>query len=56
MSALKTGLGTTAETQNGTNKDTCEINDKNQIKEQYISSQAFYQTPDGRVREITVGE
>jgi hypothetical protein len=56
MSALETELGTTAETQNDTNKDTCEIDDKNQIKEQYISSQAFHQTPDERVREITVGE
>jgi hypothetical protein len=34
----------------------CEITDKNWIKEQYISSQVFHQTPDGRVREIIVRE
>jgi hypothetical protein len=29
---------------------------KNQIEEQFISSQSFYRTPDGRIREITVKE
>jgi hypothetical protein len=35
---------------------TCEIDDKNQIEEQFISSQAFHRTTGGRVQEITVGE
>jgi hypothetical protein len=34
----------------------CEIDEKNRIEEQFISSQAFYRTPGGRVREITAGE
>jgi hypothetical protein len=41
------------ETQIGASKNTCEIDDKNQIKEQYLSSQAFHRTPSGRVRQIT---
>jgi hypothetical protein len=32
------------------------IDDKNWIKEQIISSQAFHRTPGERVREITAGE
>jgi hypothetical protein len=34
----------------------CNIDDKNRVKEQYISSQAFHRTPGGRVGEITAGE
>jgi hypothetical protein len=49
-------LGTTTETQNGDSKTTCEIDNKNQIEEQFISSQAFHQTLGGRIWEITVGE
>jgi hypothetical protein len=29
---------------------------KNRVKKQFISSQAFYRTPGGHVREITAGE
>jgi hypothetical protein len=56
LSALKTGLGIIAETQNDAGKTTYEINDKNRIEEQFISSQAFHRTPGGRVQEITTGE
>jgi hypothetical protein len=41
-------------TRNGASKTTSEIDDKNQIEEQFISSQSFHRTPDGRVRKITV--
>jgi hypothetical protein len=34
----------------------CEIDDKNRIKEQYISSHAFHRTPGGHIWEITAGE
>jgi hypothetical protein len=44
------------EIQNGASKTTCEIDDKNQIEEQFISSQVFHQTPGGRVQKITAGE
>jgi hypothetical protein len=43
-------------TQNGASKTTCEIHDKKSTQKQFISSQAFYRTPGGRVREITAGE
>jgi hypothetical protein len=33
----------------------CEIEDKNQIKTQFISSQAFHRTSGERVQEITAG-
>jgi hypothetical protein len=33
LSALRTGLGTAAETRIGVSKNTCEIDDENQIKE-----------------------
>jgi hypothetical protein len=33
-----------------------EIDDKNQIEEQFISSQAFHRTPGGHIQEITAGE
>jgi hypothetical protein len=51
---LRTGLGTVAETWIGASKNTSDINDNNRIKEQFISSQAFHQTPGGRIREITI--
>jgi hypothetical protein len=56
LSALRTGLGTAAETHNSASESTCKIDDKNRIEEQFISSQAFHRTPGGRVRETTVGE
>jgi hypothetical protein len=56
LSALGTGLGTVAETQNGASENTCEIDDNNQIKNQSVSSQVFHRTPGRRVRETTVGE
>jgi hypothetical protein len=34
----------------------CKINDKNQLKKQFISSQAFHRTPGVRAQEITVGD
>jgi hypothetical protein len=49
-------LGSTTETWNGASKTTSEIDDENQIKKQFISSQVFHRTPGGRVQEITVGE
>jgi hypothetical protein len=45
-----------AETRNGASKTTCEIDEKNQIEEQFIPSRAFHQISGGRVREITKGE
>jgi hypothetical protein len=39
---LETGLGDTTEIQKGASKTTSEIDDKNQIKEQFIFSQAFH--------------
>jgi hypothetical protein len=56
LSALGTGLETTAETQNGASKTTSEIDKKNWIEEQFISSQAFHRTPGERVWETTAGE
>jgi hypothetical protein len=44
------------ETQNGASKITSEIDDKNQIEEQFISPQAFHRTPGGRVHKTTTGE
>jgi hypothetical protein len=41
-------------TQIDAGKNTCEIDHKNQIKEQHISSQLFHRTPSGRVRKTTV--
>jgi hypothetical protein len=43
-------------TLNGASKTTCEIDNKIQIEEQFISSQVFHRTPGGRVRKTTVGE
>jgi hypothetical protein len=38
LSALETGLGTAVKTQNSASKTTRKIDDKNWIKEQFISS------------------
>jgi hypothetical protein len=51
---LRTGLGIAAKTANGDSKTMCEIDDKNQIEEQFISS--FHRSSGGRVQKITVGE
>jgi hypothetical protein len=56
LSAFGTGLGIAAKTRSGASKITCEIDNKNRIEEQFISSQSFHQTPGGRVREITAKE
>jgi hypothetical protein len=56
LSAFGTRLGTVAKTRNGASKTTREIDDKNQLKKQFISSQAFHRTPGERVRETTAGE
>jgi hypothetical protein len=37
-------------------KTTCEIDDKNQIEDPFISSQSFHWTPAERIQEITVKE
>jgi hypothetical protein len=37
-------------------KNTCEIDDRNRIKEQYICSHAFHRTTGGSVRKVTVEE
>jgi hypothetical protein len=44
------------ETQNGASKTMCEIDDKDRLEKQFISSQSFHRTTGGRVREITAGE
>jgi hypothetical protein len=49
-------LGTAAETQNTASKTTSEINDKNWIEKQFMSSEAFHQTPDGRIQETIAKE
>jgi hypothetical protein len=54
LSTLRTGLGTTTETRIGASKNTCEIDDKNWIKEQFISLQTFHRTSGGHVQKITV--
>jgi hypothetical protein len=56
LSTFGTGLGIATETRNGASKTTREIDDKNRLKQQFISSQAFHRTPGGRVREPTAGE
>jgi hypothetical protein len=53
LSALETRLGTAAETRIDAGKTTSEIDNKNQIEEQFISSAAFLRTSGGHVREIT---
>jgi hypothetical protein len=54
--ALETGLGTTVKTLIGASKNTYEIDDKNRIEEQFISSQSFHRTPGERIWEITTKE
>jgi hypothetical protein len=44
------------ETRNRASKTTYEIDDKNQIEEQFPYLQAFHPTTGERVQEITVGE
>jgi hypothetical protein len=44
------------EIQNGASKTTSEIDNKNQLEEQFITSQVFHRTPGGHVQKITVGE
>jgi hypothetical protein len=56
LMALETGLGTTAKTQNGASKTMSEIDEKNRIEKQLMSSQAFHRTAGGRVREIIMEE
>jgi hypothetical protein len=56
LSALRTGLGTTAETRNGARKTSCEIDDRNQLEKQFISSQVFHRTPGGRDQKTTAEE
>jgi hypothetical protein len=56
LSAFGTVLETTAETKNGASETTCKIDDKNRLEKQFISSQTFHRTPDGRVQKTTMGE
>jgi plasmid maintenance system antidote protein VapI len=51
---LGAGLGVAMETWIDIDKNTCETDDENQIKTQFMSSQAFHRIPCGRVRETTV--
>jgi hypothetical protein len=44
------------EIRNGASKTTSKIDDKNQIEEHYISSQAFHRTPGVHVRETIIEE
>jgi hypothetical protein len=44
------------ETRNGASKIMNEIDDKNQIEEQFISSHAFHRTPGESVRKTTTEE
>jgi hypothetical protein len=53
LSAFETRLGTAAETRIDAGKTMSEIDNKNQIEEQFISSAAFLRTSGGHVREIT---
>jgi hypothetical protein len=46
-------LETTAETQIDAGKKTCETDDKNQIKNQFMTSQTFHRTAYRRVQETT---
>jgi hypothetical protein len=49
-------LGTVTEIRNGACKTTSEIDDRNQLKIRFISSQAFHRTSGGCVQEITTRE
>jgi hypothetical protein len=42
--------------QNGASNTTSKIDNKDRIEEQFISSQAFQQTPGERIQETTAGE
>jgi hypothetical protein len=44
------------ETRNSASKTTCEIDDRNQLEKQFISSRAFHRTTGGRVQKITAEE
>jgi hypothetical protein len=55
LSALRTGLGTTTKTRTSASKTPSETDDKNQIKNRFISSHAFHRTPAGRIRKIIAG-
>jgi hypothetical protein len=44
------------ETRNDASKTTLEIDDKNRLEKQFISSQPFHRTPGGRVRKTTAEE
>jgi hypothetical protein len=54
--AIGTSLGTTAETQIGTSQNTSEIDNENQIKEQFKSLLSFHRTPDKRIQKIIMIE
>jgi hypothetical protein len=54
LSALGAWLGNVAE--HSVNETTREIDNKNRLEKQFVSSQAFHRTPGGRVRETTAGE
>jgi hypothetical protein len=56
LSTLETVLEIVADTRNGASKNACEIDDKNQIKTQFVSLQIFHLTSDGRVQKTTAGE
>jgi hypothetical protein len=56
LSALGTGLKITAKTRIGASKIICEIDDRNRIEEQFISSHAFHRTPDGHIQKIIAEE
>jgi hypothetical protein len=54
--AFGTGLGIATKARKNASKTTREINDKNRLKKQFISFQAFHRTPGGRVQKITMEE
>jgi hypothetical protein len=54
--AIRTSLGTTAKTQIGASQNTSEIDNENQIKEQFKSLLIFHRTPDERIQKITMVE
>jgi hypothetical protein len=56
LSALETVLEIVADTRNGASENAREIDDKNQIKTQFVSSQIFHRTPGERVQKTTAGE
>jgi hypothetical protein len=56
LSALRMGLGTTADTRISAGKTTNNIDVNRRIERRFISSQSFHRTPGGRIQEITRGE